>query len=108
MLNSTEELKSFILQQLEDKKAENITVIDLESKTPIAKYMIFATGRSTKNISAIAEHISTEIKRNSTISTAIEGLGNSAWVVLDTGSIIIHLFHPEARDHYRLEEMWNK
>lgn len=108
MINSIEELKNFIIQALEDKKAENISVIDLENKTPIAKYMIFATGRSTKNVSAIAEHISLEIKQNSNISTTIEGLETSAWVVLDTGDIIVHIFHPEARDHYRLEDMWSK
>lgn len=106
MINSTEELKTFIIKTLEDKKAENISIIDLESKTALAKYMIFATGRSTKNVSAIAEYLSQEIKTNSNISTSIEGLETGSWVALDAGDVIIHIFHPEARDHYKLEEMW--
>ena len=106
MITSSDELKDFIINALEDKKAENIAVMDIASKISLAKYMIFATGRSTKNISAIADFIGTEIKHNSNIKTTIEGLGGSEWVLLDAGDVIVHLFHPEAREHYKLEELW--
>lgn len=108
MINSTEELKDFIVKILEDKKAENILVMDLEAKTSLAKYMIFATGRSTKNTSAIAEYLSQEIKENTNFNTIIEGIGSGSWVALDIGDIIVHLFHEEARAHYKLEEFWMK
>lgn len=106
MITSSEELKDFIIKALEEKKAENITIIDLANKTSLAKYMIFATGRSTKNISAIADFVSLEIKHNTNLKTTIEGLGGSEWVLLDAGDIIVHLFHPEAREHFKLEELW--
>lgn len=106
MITSSDELKNFIVNALEEKKAENITVIDLTSKTSLAKYMIFATGRSTKNISAIADFVSLEIKHNSNLKTTIEGMGASEWVLLDAGDVIVHLFHPEAREHFKLEELW--
>lgn len=106
MITSSDELKDFIIKALEEKKAEGITVIDLTNKTSLAKYMIFATGRSTKNISAIADFVSLEIKHNSNIKTTIEGLGASEWVLLDAGDVIVHLFHPEAREHFKLEELW--
>lgn len=106
MITSSDELKNFIINALEEKKAENITVINLASKTSLAKYMIFATGRSTKNISAIADFVSLEIKHNSNLKTTIEGMGASEWVLLDAGDVIVHLFHPEAREHFKLEELW--
>jgi len=108
MITTSEELKDFILKALDDKKAENITLMNLESRTSLAKYMIFATGRSTKNISAIADYIADEIKHHSKVKTVIEGLGGSEWVLLDAGDIILHLFNGEARERYRLEELWGK
>lgn len=108
MINSTEELKNFIVKILDDKKAENIVVMDLEDKTSLAKYMIFATGRSTKNTSAIADYLSQEIKENTDFNIIMEGMGVGAWVALDVGDIIVHLFHEEARQHYKLEEFWTR
>jgi ribosome-associated protein len=106
MLNSSEELKDFIVEALEEKKAENIVVIDIENKTSFTKYMIFATGRSTKNISAIADYISLELKHLCSLKTTVEGSGTSEWVLLDAGDIVLHLFQAEARERYKVEELW--
>jgi len=106
MLKDTEELKDFIVQCLEDKKTEDIIVTDCSLKTNIAEIMIFASGRSIKNISAIADYISLELKYKKNTNLNIEGLNISDWVLLDVGNIIIHLFTPESRKHFRLEEIW--
>lgn len=106
MLNSSEELKDFIVKALEEKKAENIVVIDIKNKTSFTQYMIFATGRSTKNISAIADYISFELKHHSSFKTTIEGSGASEWVLLDAGDVVLHLFQEEARERYKVEELW--
>lgn len=103
---NSEDLKALILVALEEKKAESITVIELKNKTSLTDYMIFVSGRSTKNVAAIADFVAQEIKTKTDLSVAIDGLGNSEWVILDAGSVIVHLFHPEARMHYRLEEKW--
>jgi ribosome-associated protein len=108
MINTTEELKDFIVKCLEDKKADDILVIDLEKRTDLARYMIFASGRSTKNVGAIADYVSLEVKHNTDLTVNIEGLGKSEWVLLDAGDIIVHVFYPETRAHFKLEEMWNK
>lgn len=108
MIHNPDNLKDFIVKYLEEKKAENIVVMPLKNEVPIAKYMIFASGRSIKNISAIAEFISLELKRNLYPKTSIEGLKNSDWVLLDAGEVIVHLFHPEARSNLKLEELWKK
>ena len=106
MFDNSEILKDFIVKLLEDKKAENISVLELTDKIPRAKYMIFASGRSTKNISAIAEHIIFELKHQGKWAVNAEGLNNSDWVLLDAGDVIVHVFHPEAREKFKVEELW--
>ena len=108
MLNNPSELKDFIIKILEDKNAQNISVLELSDSIPLAKYMIFASGRSTKNISAIAEHVVFELKHNAKCPAFVEGLNNSDWVFLDAGDVIVHIFHPEAREKFKLEELWGK
>lgn len=108
MKKEDEELKSFILECLNEKKAEDINIIDLKGKNKLADYIIFASGRSTKNVGAIAEHVALELKNKAGISTNIEGLTKSEWVLIDAGTILINIFYPEARAHYRLEEIWKK
>jgi ribosome-associated protein len=106
MLKDIEELKNFIVQCLEDKKAEDIMVTYCSSKTDLAEIMIFATGRSVKNISAIADYISLELKYKKNICVNIEGLNISEWVLVDVGDIIVHIMNPDARKYFRLEEIW--
>jgi ribosome-associated protein len=108
MINTADELKDLIVKSLEDKKAENITVLPLSDKIPLAKYMIFASGRSIKNIGAIAEYVALELKHKTNWPAHVEGLGNSDWILLDAGDIIVHIFHPEARERFKLEELWGK
>lgn len=104
--NNNDELKEFILKCLEEKKAENIVCISLKNDIPIADFMIFASGRSLKNIKAIAEYVAYELKHEKKWSSSIEGLNNSDWILLDAGDVIVHLFHPEAREKFKVEELW--
>ena len=106
MIKTTEELKDFIISALEDKKAENISVTDLGDFSPLAKYMIIASGRSSKNVASIGDFVSLEVRNNSNINVGLEGLANSEWVIVDCGDIILHLFHPETRQRFKLDEMW--
>ena len=108
MIKTIKELKDFIIKALEDKKAENISVIDLGDHVPLAKYIIIASGRSTRNVAAIGDFVSLEVKNNSNINVGIEGLGNAEWVLVDCGDIIVHIFHPEARNRFQLEDLWGK
>ena len=103
-----EQVKDFITQCLHEKKAEDVVLLDLGAKNQLAKYMIVASGRSIKNIGAIAEYIALELKNKYRISTTIEGVGKSEWVLLDAGDIIVHIFYPEMRTHLKLEEKWSK
>jgi ribosome-associated protein len=106
MIENAEELRDFISKCLEEKKAQNIIVMPIENSVPIARYMIFATGRSTKNISAMAEYIALELKHKAQLAANLEGLKNSSWVLLDAGDVIVHIFDEEERERFKLEELW--
>jgi len=103
---STERLKEIMLKSLEDDKAEEITLIDLAGKTSIADLMIIASGRSTRQVAAIADHLLRKIKDSGRGSCRAEGLEKADWVLIDAGDIIVHIFRPEVRAFYNLEKMW--
>ena len=108
MLENTELLIEFITQCLNEKKADEILVIDVKQKTTLTEYVILANGRSTKNVGAIAEYLALELKHKAGINVNIEGLEKSDWVLIDAGNILINIFHPETREHFKLEELWSK
>jgi ribosome-associated protein len=106
MEKSTQELCEQIVQILDEKKAEHIKVIDVSKKSVIADFFIIASAQSSRQLYALAEHISIFLKQ-SKIIPVIDGTPPSDWVVVDGGDVIIHLFRKEARDYYNLEKMWN-
>jgi len=95
-----------VLNSLQDDKAEDIVTIELQGKSQIADYMVVASGRSTRQVSAIAEKLSDRLKQNMGVIARIEGKAAGDWVLLDTGDIIVHVFRPEVREFYQLEKMW--
>jgi ribosome-associated protein len=95
-----------ILNSLQDDKAEDIVTIELQGKSQIADYMVVASGRSTRQVSAIAEKLSDRLKQNMGVIARMEGKAAGDWVLLDAGDIIIHIFRPEVREFYQLEKMW--
>jgi len=99
-------LQELIMDCLEDNKAEEIVKIDLKGKTSIADSMFIASGRSTRQVAAIADHLKTEIKHAGFPSPKVEGLEKADWVLIDAGDAIIHIFRPEVRAFYNLEKMW--
>ncbi|MBT5384431.1 MAG: ribosome silencing factor [Kordiimonadaceae bacterium] len=102
---SSAELLQFVITSLEDDKAEDIINIDLKGKTSIADSMIIASGRSTRQVAAIADHLYRKLKHGPN-GCKLEGMEKADWVLLDAGSIIIHIFRPEVRTFYNLEKMW--
>jgi ribosome-associated protein len=99
-------LLDLVLNSLQDDKAEDIITIDLAGKSTIADYMVVASGRSTRQVSAIADKLARKLKEAFGISVRQEGKGAGDWVLLDAGDVIVHVFRPEVRDFYQLEKMW--
>lgn len=94
-----------ITDSLEDMKAEDVVVIDLEGKTSIASYMVVASGNSNRHVASIAQKIEENLKAAGYRSTS-EGEQKADWVLIDAFDVIVHIFRPEVRDFYNLEKMW--
>lgn len=87
---------------LDETKATDVVVIDLNGKSQIADYMIVASGTSQRQLGAIADRIA----RATGHVQAVEGIPGCDWVLVDTGDVVVHLFKEEARRFYNIEKMW--
>jgi ribosome-associated protein len=95
-----------ILASLNDMKAEDTVTIDLSDKSSIGDTMVVTTGRSNVHLAAIADRVVKDLKAAGMTGIAIEGLRQGDWVVIDTGSVLVHVFRPEVRAFYAIEKMW--
>jgi ribosome-associated protein len=95
-----------VLASLEDSKAENIVSIDIQGKSSLGDYMVIASGRSHRHVSAVADHLLKALKDAGLGTARVEGLASADWVLIDSGDIIVHVFRPEVREFYNLEKMW--
>lgn len=95
-----------ILRVLDDAKAEETVKIDLAGKTSLADAMVVTTGRSNRHVSAIADQVIEELKKQGHRNPRVEGQPHCDWVLIDAGDVILHVFRPEVRSFYNLEKMW--
>jgi ribosome-associated protein len=95
-----------ITTSLDDDKAENILTIPLQGKSAMADYMVVASGASSRQVAAMAEHLEFKLKQEKVDILGLEGLRQADWVLLDANDVIVHIFRPEVRDFYGLERMW--
>ena len=101
------ELLKRILTSLDDDKAENIVTVDLDGRGAIADAAVVASGRSSRHVAAIADHLARKLKEGGYGTRPISGAATGDWVLVDAGDVIVHLFRPEVREYYDLEGMWN-
>ena len=102
------EIKNNIEKILDDNKAQNITCIDLKNKSYIADYMIIASGTSSRHLQSLSENLVSQLKKLGINNCHIEGRDSSDWKLVDAQDIIVHIFHPEKREFYDLENMWSE
>jgi ribosome-associated protein len=100
------ELLSAILASLDDDKAEDIVTIPLAGKSEMADHMVIATGRSSRQVASISEHLADRLKQELGLIVRTEGKDLGDWVLIDAGDVIVHVFRPEVREFYQLEKMW--
>lgn len=103
---TSEQLLARIIESLEDDKAEDIVPIDLRGRSSMADYMVICSGRSSRQVGAIAEKLMDRLKQDFGRSCKIEGKDQGDWVLIDTNDVIVHVFRPEVREFYQLEKMW--
>ena len=101
-----DKILELITTSLDDDKAENILTIPLQGKSAMADYMVVASGTSSRQVTAMAEHIEFKLKQNKIAILGLEGLRQADWVLIDANDVIVHLFRPEVREFYGLERMW--
>ncbi len=106
MQDTKDELLALIKKTLDDNKADDIVVIDLEGKTSIANYMVVASGTSNRHVASLADKLKFELKQKGYSATS-EGEEKANWVLIDAFDVIVHIFCPEVREFYNLEKMWN-
>ena len=101
-----EDVLNTTLASLDDDKAEGIVTIPLAGKSEIADHMVVASGRSSRQVQAIAEKLVQRLKEAFGLVPRVEGQGTGDWVLIDAGDVVVHVFRPEVRDFYQLEKMW--
>ncbi|MDE5066382.1 ribosome silencing factor [Wolbachia endosymbiont of Drosophila malagassya] len=105
MLSDMESIRSTIEEIIDQNKGHDIVTFDVQNKTVIAKYMIIASGNSSRHVKALAEHVIKSLKPHDKID--VEGMDEGNWVVLNFQGIMVHIFRPEVREYYKIEELWN-
>ena len=101
------ELARAIVEQIDEKMGVDILMLDLSEVSLIADYFVIATGESDRQLRAIAEGVQQGLKEQGMQRLSIEGAPGSGWVLLDYGAVVVHLFSPNQRRHYNLEELWS-
>ncbi len=96
----------FIKKTLEDKKAENITLLDVSNLTNIADFFVIATASSPVHARALADYLVEEAKKRGYPVDHVEGLEFGNWILVDMIDVIVHIFTPEWREHYGIEWIW--
>ena len=90
----------------EDNKAKDIVVLDLRGVTPLYDFFVLATGTGRRQIHSLAEEIDATMRRQGDQRLSIEGYEASKWVVQDYGDVVVHVFNPDTRLYYSLEDLW--
>ncbi|MDX1737581.1 MAG: ribosome silencing factor [Alphaproteobacteria bacterium] len=99
-------LLDLVEKSLDDDKAQAVTVVNLIGKSSIADYMVIASGTSSRQVAAIADHLVERLKKAGEAAISVDGKSQGDWVLIDAGDVIVHVFRPEVREFYNLEKMW--
>ena len=89
-----------------ERKAGDVVVLDLRGISTATDFFVIASGNSDVQVKAIADHVVDELKKESVRPASIEGLKGGRWVLIDYIDFVVHVFHPQARDFYQLENLW--
>jgi len=101
-----ETLLALVEGELNERKALNLTVLDVRNKTSFTDYMIIVTGTSNRHIKALCDYVEIKVKENGVMPLGVEGDMTSDWVLLDLGDVIVHAMTEQAREYYQLEKLW--
>jgi ribosome-associated protein len=95
-----------IVRALEEKKAEEILLLDVQGRCPFADYFLICSGSSERMLRALSQTVIEAAHKEYRVSARLEGRADSGWILVDLGSVIAHIFSPQRREFYDLEEIW--
>ena len=107
LYHADEALLERIRTSLDDDKAEDIVTIAMDGRSSLADAIVIATGRSSRHVASIAEHLARRLKDAGYGTRPVNGAQQGDWVLVDAGDVIVHIFRPEVREYYNLESMWS-
>ncbi len=93
---------------LEDKKGEEILLIDIQGIASFSDYFIICNGTSDRMLRALADALIEQAHQEFHLDTRVEGSADDGWVLVDLGDVVVHLFSPDQREYYQLEKLWSK
>lgn len=97
----------YICEALLERKGRDIDVLQVEHLTTLTEYFVICTATSTTQVRALADSVEYHLKYDhDTVPHHVEGFESSSWILLDYGSVLVHIFVPEAREFYNLENLW--
>lgn len=106
VISESKELLNKVVKFLDDKKADDIKVFELGSISPLADYICVVSGTSERHVQALGQTLYTFLKENGVKNVGIEGLSNANWILIDAIDIIIHVFKPEVRSFYGIDDIF--
>jgi ribosome-associated protein len=107
LLNTLDNAR-ILINALEEKKGENILLLDIHEIASFTDYFIISSGTSDRMIDSLADAVIDEAREKAKLRGHKEGQASGGWVVIDFGDIVVHIFSPDQRDYYRLEQLWEK
>ncbi len=105
-VNDIDALNTACMQELENSKAHDIVSIDVSGQSSLADFMVVCSGTSNRHVSAMADRLQKHLAKRGIHGVQISGEREGEWVIVDTGAVIVHILQPEARDRYRLEDLY--
>jgi ribosome-associated protein len=106
MTLTPKQLADAMVNAMEDLKADNVQVLDVRKLTSMCDYMVIGSGRSNRQVSAIADKAVEEAKKLGIRPLGTEGNAGGEWVLVDLGDVVVHAMHPLTRAFYALEKLW--
>lgn len=103
-----EAIKDVVIGALEDLKADNISILDVKSRTSVTDFMVIASGTSSRHVKSLADNVISEAKDHDIKPVGIEGETSSDWILVDLGGVVIHVMMPATRTFYDLERFWHE
>lgn len=102
------EIAKGLVEALEDKKAEKLVLLDIQQISSFTDYFVICNGTSDRMLQALADAVLVYAKSKLGTTPAVEGNARDGWLVVDIGDIVVHLFSPDQRNYYKLEQLWER